>query len=75
MEPIIVTRKPCKCPKCGGKVVKLVYGEPGPELFEMADRKEVVLGGCCIHSDELISKYKTYQYNDNKQYNDENTQL
>ena len=28
-----------------------------------------------FHSDELISKYKTYQYNDNKQYNDENTQL
>ena len=39
----------CHCPKCGGKVVPVVYGEPGPELFEMADRKEVVLGGCCIH--------------------------
>jgi len=49
MKPIIVNRKPCKCPKCGGKVVKIVYGEPGPELFEMADRKEVVLGGCIIH--------------------------
>lgn len=47
MKPIIANRKPCKCPKCGGKVVKIVYGEPSPELFEMADRKEVVLGGCC----------------------------
>lgn len=51
MKPIIVNRKPCKCPKCGGKVVKIVYGEPSPELFEMADRKEVVLGGCCIQKE------------------------
>ena len=51
MEPIVVSRKPCKCPKCGGKVVKIVYGEPCPELFEQAERKEVVLGGCCIHED------------------------
>lgn len=51
MEPIVVSRKPCKCPKCGGKVVKIVYGEPFPELFEQAERKEVVLGGCCINLD------------------------
>lgn len=35
----------------GGKVVKIVYGEPCPELFEQTERKEVVLGGCCIHED------------------------
>lgn len=51
MEPIVVNRKPCKCPICGGKVVKTVYGMPAPELFEQAERKEVVLGGCCIHED------------------------
>ena len=51
MEPIVVSRKPCKCPKCGEKVVKIVYGEPCPELFEQAERKEVVLGGCCINLD------------------------
>ena len=51
MEPIVVSRKPCKCPKCGGKVVKIVYGMPTPELYEQAERKEVVLGGCCIHED------------------------
>lgn len=48
MKPIIVNRKPCKCPKCGGKVVPIVYGMPAPELYEKAQRKEVVLGGCCI---------------------------
>ena len=51
MEPIVVSRKPCKCQKCGGKVVKIVYGEPCPELFEQAERKEVILGGCCINLD------------------------
>ena len=24
---------------------------PTPELYEQAERKEVVLGGCCIHED------------------------
>ena len=33
MGPIVVSRKPCKCPKCGGKVVKIVYGMPAPELY------------------------------------------
>lgn len=40
MEPIVVSRKPCKCQKCGGKVVKIVYGMPTPELYEQAERKE-----------------------------------
>lgn len=48
MEVIEVKRKPCKCPKCGGKVVPIAYGEPNTELFEQADRKEVILGGCII---------------------------
>lgn len=28
---------------------EIYNSEAGPELFKMADRKEVVLGGCCIH--------------------------
>lgn len=51
MKPIIVNRKPCKCPKCGGKVVPMAYGMPGPELYEKAQRKEVVLGGCLVNLD------------------------
>ena len=51
MKPIIVNRKPCRCPKCGGKVVPVVYGMPAPELYEQAERKEVVLGGCLINMD------------------------
>ena len=44
-----VTRKPRKCPQCGGKVVRILYGEPTPEAFEAAERGEFVLGGCCIN--------------------------
>ena len=40
------------CPKCGGKVVPVVYGMPMEELQEKADRGEVILGGCCIALDE-----------------------
>ena len=40
MEPIVVSRKPCKCQKCGGKVVKIVYGMPSPELYEQAELKD-----------------------------------
>ena len=44
-----VLRKPRKCPHCGGKVVRILYGEPTQEAFEAAERGEFVLGGCCIN--------------------------
>lgn len=47
----LVRRKPCKCPHCGGKVVRIIYGEPTPETFEKADRGELVIGGCCINEE------------------------
>ena len=37
-----------KCPECGGKVVRIVYGMPGPGLMQDADDGKVLLGGCCI---------------------------
>ena len=43
-----VSRKPSKCPHCGGKVVLIIYGEPSTECFEMFERGDIVLGGCCI---------------------------
>ena len=52
MKPIKVSIKPDKCPKCGGKVVKIIYGEPSIEAFEAEERGELILGGCCIQVDE-----------------------
>jgi hypothetical protein len=36
------------CAECGGKGVQIVYGLPGPELVDAAERGELVLGGCDI---------------------------
>ena len=41
-----------KCPKCGEKLIDIVYGMPGSELFEAAERGEIVLGGCEIFDDQ-----------------------
>lgn len=40
------------CPKCGGKVVEIIYGYPTEEAFEASKRGKVILGGCCIFEDK-----------------------
>ena len=52
MEPIKVSSKPDKCPKCGGKVLSILYGDPMDEAIEAYKRGEIILGGCCIMLDE-----------------------
>ena len=37
---------------CGGEGVEIVYGLPGLELAEAAERGEVTLGGCVIEDDD-----------------------
>ena len=44
------------CPKCGRKLARICYGLPSDETFEMAERKEIYLGGC------LIGRYKYHCY-------------
>ena len=37
------------CPECGStEVIPIVYGMPGLDLMQAADRGEVALGGCVI---------------------------
>ena len=37
------------CPSCQHKTgVNILYGMPSHEAIEMAERKEIALGGCCI---------------------------
>lgn len=41
-----------RCPKGQQKAgVDILYGMPSVEAFEMAERGEIVLGGCCIEPD------------------------
>jgi hypothetical protein len=45
------------CPKCRQKSgVVILYGMPAPEAVEMAERGEVILGGCCIDLDQAERK-------------------
>ena len=46
------------CPKCGKKLVRIVYGMPTAETFEAADRKEVFIGGCEVYPN--MPKYHCY---------------
>lgn len=41
-----------RCPECHGRVVPIAYGFPGPEMFEAAERGEIVLGGCMLDRDD-----------------------
>ena len=37
------------CPRCQShRVLPIAYGFPGPEMFALAERGEIVLGGCII---------------------------
>jgi hypothetical protein len=41
------------CPSCKAKEgVDIIYGMPSPELFDMAERNEVALGGCVIEENQ-----------------------
>ncbi len=40
------------CPKCSSSsVVEIIYGKPDHELMELAERGEVILGGCEVARD------------------------
>jgi hypothetical protein len=41
------------CPECASEnVARIVFGYPGRELMELAERREIVLGGCLLSDKE-----------------------
>lgn len=40
------------CPVCGSGSLPIVYGLPGYELMEAAERGEVALGGCLVWDEQ-----------------------
>ena len=43
-----------KCPNCNNKMIKIVYGMPSNELFELSEKGIILLGGCSISNDDPI---------------------
>ena len=40
------------CPICGSELIPIVYGMPGPEMLNKAERGEIYLGGCVVTPDD-----------------------
>ena len=43
-----------KCPNCGEKLLKIIYGMPGPDTIEKVEQGEVFLGGCMISDSDPV---------------------
>lgn len=51
-------RRARKCPRCGGKLVRIVWGMPDPTLMDEAERGQVAIGGCCVPGPDEPSPFK-----------------
>lgn len=45
-----------RCPRCGAVPTPVAYGYPSPEMFEAAERGEILLGGCVIFDGQPSSR-------------------
>lgn len=55
-----------KCPQCGfSNTIRIVYGYPSSEMFELQNEGKVMLGGCCLseHSPQYHCKDCGNQWN------------
>ena len=53
------TKRKRKCPSCKSEhVIPIVYGLPGLELAEEAEKGHVELGGCCVDANNPNWKCK-----------------
>jgi len=48
LEPNVSSTRIRKCPTCGGRLVPILWGMPGPELIEQSAQGLVALGGCVL---------------------------
>ena len=51
-DPVEVTSKSDSCPTCGAVLIPIIYGFPGGDMFEQAERGEIELGGCCVSDND-----------------------
>lgn len=48
VDPNISSTRIRTCRRCGGKLVPVIWGLPGPDLFEESAQGTVALGGCVL---------------------------
>ena len=61
--PAFEDKLPTHCPRCGrGKVRRIVYGMPGPEMEVDAAAGEIVLGGCMVGPQRWDCRSCSYQW-------------
>lgn len=41
-------QQPPACATCGERLLPIAYGYPGLDMWEAAERGEIVLGGCTV---------------------------
>lgn len=42
------------CPKCQSvDILEIMYGYPSDEAIKKLDRREIILGGCCVDKNNL----------------------
>lgn len=55
IESSLTTAPDRRC-HCGGRLVPITYGYPGHEMWEAADRGEIVLGGCVVFDEQPTAR-------------------
>lgn len=61
MKVLNIIRRPKRCPRCGGEVCDILYGEPcstWEEDYMKATGRKAVLGGCCLSADGKDPDYQ-----------------
>lgn len=48
--------EPEQCPRCGAVLIPVAYGYPSMEMFEAAERGEILLGGCVLFEGRPTSR-------------------
>jgi hypothetical protein len=52
-------KSPEGCPKCGSlDIVPILYGLPGPEMMDSAEKGRIELGGCCVTDNDPQKRCK-----------------
>ena len=53
-----------RCPRCDAEMTPIAYGYPGVEMFEAAERGQILLGGCVVLDGQPTSRCTSCETDD-----------